>query len=173
MKAEGTPFKVTLSVSPPLANMMEDPLLQERCARHIDLSLALAEKECQRTKDWPDVRFLSHMYRRLFADESEMERFLAEVTTPAWNLEQDRGRPFAEATVLRAGDAAVSFLVDEIGDVLRLDGVPFESPPPTLRGMARELIRGAYKLDGGLLLALDTARILNDMEQAQEIGGLR
>jgi len=26
-----------------------------------------------------------------------MEWFLAEVCTPAWNLEQDRGRPFAEA----------------------------------------------------------------------------
>jgi 2-haloacid dehalogenase len=38
-----------------------------------------------------------HLYRRLFADESEMERFLAEVTTSAWNLEQDRGRPFADA----------------------------------------------------------------------------
>jgi 1,4-alpha-glucan branching enzyme len=71
LKAEGTPFKVTLSVSPPLANMMEDPLLQERCARHIDLSLALAEKEVQRTKDWPDVRFLSHLYKRLFEEAKE------------------------------------------------------------------------------------------------------
>ena len=26
-----------------------------------------------------------------------MERFLAEVTTPAWNHEQDRGRSFADA----------------------------------------------------------------------------
>ena len=38
-----------------------------------------------------------HLYRRLFADEAEMERFLAEVCTPAWNLEQDRGRPWAVA----------------------------------------------------------------------------
>jgi 2-haloacid dehalogenase len=43
--------------------------------------------------DW-DPR---HLYRKLFADEAEMERFLAQVTTQAWNLEQDRGRPFAEA----------------------------------------------------------------------------
>jgi 1,4-alpha-glucan branching enzyme len=68
MKAEGTPFKLTLSVSPPLANMMEDALLQERCVRHLDLSLALAEKECQRTKDWADVHFLAQMYRRLFEE---------------------------------------------------------------------------------------------------------
>ncbi|WP_337876821.1 HAD family phosphatase [Elioraea sp.] len=38
-----------------------------------------------------------HLYRRLFDDAAEMERFLAEVCTPAWNLEQDRGRPWAAA----------------------------------------------------------------------------
>lgn len=38
------------------------------------------------------------LYRPLFAgDEEAMERFLAEVATPAWNTELDRGRPFAEA----------------------------------------------------------------------------
>jgi 2-haloacid dehalogenase len=39
-----------------------------------------------------------YLYRKLFAgDEAGMERFLAEVCTPAWNLELDRGRPFAAA----------------------------------------------------------------------------
>lgn len=38
-----------------------------------------------------------HLYRKLFDDEAEMERFLAEVCSPAWNLEQDRGRPWAQA----------------------------------------------------------------------------
>ena len=38
-----------------------------------------------------------HLYRDLIAEEAVMERFLAEVCTPAWNLEQDRGRPWAEA----------------------------------------------------------------------------
>ncbi len=68
MKAEGAPFKITLSVSPTLANMMEDPLLRDRCARHLDLSLRLAEAECERTRDWPDVHFLAQMYRRLFEE---------------------------------------------------------------------------------------------------------
>jgi 2-haloacid dehalogenase len=40
------------------------------------------------------------MYRTLFDDDAEMEHFLAEVCTPAWNTEQDRGRPLAEATSL-------------------------------------------------------------------------
>jgi len=38
-----------------------------------------------------------HLYRTLFDDERAMERFLADVCTPAWNAELDRGRPFAEA----------------------------------------------------------------------------
>ncbi|BDA83113.1 hydrolase [Aureimonas sp. SA4125] len=36
-------------------------------------------------------------YRRLIADAPARARFLAEVCSPAWNLEQDRGRPWAEA----------------------------------------------------------------------------
>jgi 1,4-alpha-glucan branching enzyme len=68
LRAEGTPFKLTLSVSPPLANMMEDPLLRQRCVRHLDLSLGLAERECERTRHWPDVHFLAQMYRRLFLE---------------------------------------------------------------------------------------------------------
>ncbi len=43
--------------------------------------------------DW-DPRYL---YRTLFDDETEMEAFLAEVTTPAWNAEQDAGRPWVDA----------------------------------------------------------------------------
>jgi 2-haloacid dehalogenase len=43
--------------------------------------------------DW-DPR---HLYRGLFADEASMEAFLADVATPAWNTEQDAGRPWAEA----------------------------------------------------------------------------
>ncbi len=38
-----------------------------------------------------------HLYRDLIPDEAAMERFLAEVCTPAWNLEQDRGRPWEGA----------------------------------------------------------------------------
>lgn len=39
-----------------------------------------------------------HLYRKLFADPVEMERFLAEVTTPEWHMVQDRGGDPAEAT---------------------------------------------------------------------------
>ncbi|HEX2754118.1 MAG TPA: HAD family phosphatase [Candidatus Limnocylindrales bacterium] len=37
-----------------------------------------------------------YLYRRLIADEASMERFLADVVSPAWNREMDRGRPLAD-----------------------------------------------------------------------------
>jgi 2-haloacid dehalogenase len=49
--------------------------------------------------DW-DPR---HLYRKLFTDEAAMEQFLAEVCTSAWNLQMDRGRPFAEAVLELSG----------------------------------------------------------------------
>ncbi len=60
--------------------------------------------------------------------------------------------------VVRTDDGAVSLLVDEIGDVQEVDKDLFESVPDTLRGEARELIRGAYKLPERLLLVLDTSK---------------
>lgn len=47
--------------------------------------------------DW-DPRYL---YRKIFDDPARMEWFLREVCTPAWNLEQDRGRPWAKAIAER------------------------------------------------------------------------
>ena len=75
--------------------------------------------------------------------------------------------------ILQTDDGHISLLVDRVGDVVDVDERDFELPPETLRGRARELIRGAYKLDGGLLLALDTTQILNDMDQTPDTGGLR
>ena len=42
-----------------------------------------------------------YLYRKLFAEESEMERFLATVCTPEWNLQMDGGKPFAQGCAER------------------------------------------------------------------------
>lgn len=60
--------------------------------------------------------------------------------------------------VVRGADGAMSFLVDEIGDVLDTDEKTFEHAPETLKGMARELVEGVYKLTNRLLLALDVEK---------------
>lgn len=77
---------------------------------------------------------------------------------PAGQLKTPNGKPLN--IVARVGNGAVSLLVDEIGDVLYLPDDAFEEPPPTLRGPAREIIRGVYKLDKRLMLELDTERAI-------------
>ncbi|MFH0938276.1 MAG: 1,4-alpha-glucan branching protein domain-containing protein [Planctomycetota bacterium] len=68
MREDGVKVKLTLSVSPTLANMLEDPLLQQRYLQHLELCLRLADRELERTRDWPDVNFLANMYRQLFEE---------------------------------------------------------------------------------------------------------
>jgi purine-binding chemotaxis protein CheW len=63
--------------------------------------------------------------------------------------------------VVRTDDGVVSLLVDEIGEVVEVEEDTFEGPPPTLDGVARELVRGVYKREGSLLLVLDTSRAVS------------
>jgi purine-binding chemotaxis protein CheW len=63
--------------------------------------------------------------------------------------------------VLRGEDSPVSFLVDEIGEVIEVAADAWERPPETLRGRVRELIRAVHPLPDGLLLVLDTAKTLD------------
>ena len=85
----------------------------------------------------------------------------------AIELRERLGRPpRAEGTdavviVVRLHGEAVSLLVDSIADVVDVDAADFEAPPDTLEGQARDLIRGAYKLDGQLLLALDVQKAVS------------
>ena len=59
--------------------------------------------------DWDPRR----LYRKLIPDEAERERFLTEICSPQWNLEQDRGRSWAEAcALLRAQHPEHSELID-------------------------------------------------------------
>ena len=58
--------------------------------------------------------------------------------------------------VVRTDDGPVSFLIDRVGDVLEVPRGRCEPPPETIQGIARELIREVCKLDGQVLLLLDT-----------------
>lgn len=63
--------------------------------------------------------------------------------------------------VVRTDGGAVSLLVDEIGDVVDVDTATYEQPPENLDPVARELIRGVYKLKDRLLLVLDAERTVD------------
>lgn len=71
--------------------------------------------------------------------------------------------------VVQSDDGIVSLLVDEIGDVVEVTADVFESPPATLRGPARSLIEGAYKLPSGLLLVLNTREAVNVFSQDNQL----
>jgi purine-binding chemotaxis protein CheW len=63
--------------------------------------------------------------------------------------------------VVRQARETVSLLVDEVGDVIRLQDTLFEPTPETVSGAIRPLLRGTYKLDRHLLLVLHTHAVLD------------
>jgi purine-binding chemotaxis protein CheW len=71
--------------------------------------------------------------------------------------------------VLQTGSGAVALLVDEIGDVLEVDEQQFERAPETLRGPSRDLIQGAYKLPGKLLVVLNPQHVVSPPDHAARI----
>jgi purine-binding chemotaxis protein CheW len=62
--------------------------------------------------------------------------------------------------VIRREDGPVSLLVDEIGDVVKVDDQLFEHVPDTVDKERREFIRGVYKLKEKLLLLLDSEKAM-------------
>ena len=57
--------------------------------------------------------------------------------------------------VVRTAAGVVSLLVDEVGDVVEVDGTGFEPIPETVVAEGADLIVGAHKLAEVLLLVLD------------------
>ena len=72
--------------------------------------------------------------------------------------------------VIRTDEGAVSLLVDEIGDVLELTEDTLEPPPPTIRGVARDLVKGVHKLEGQLLLILDINKVITVTQEKVGVG---
>ena len=69
--------------------------------------------------------------------------------------------PSSVHVVVMADGAAVSLLVDAVGDVVEVTQAGFEYPPDTLEDWLRELIVGVHKLEDRLLLVLDVARAVD------------
>jgi 1,4-alpha-glucan branching enzyme len=60
------PFRLALSLSPTLAAMFQDPLLQSRTLRQIRRLIELSEHEVKRTRKQPEFHCLAEMYRERF-----------------------------------------------------------------------------------------------------------
>lgn len=63
---DGIPFRITMSLTPPLCSMLSDPLLQNRYLRHIDRLIELAGHEIQRTRGDQPIEALARMYLERF-----------------------------------------------------------------------------------------------------------
>jgi 1,4-alpha-glucan branching enzyme len=73
LRREGVRFRLTLSLTPPLCEMLSDPLLQARYAAHLDKLCELAEKEVARTaREAPNFQSAASMYRRHFNECREV-----------------------------------------------------------------------------------------------------
>lgn len=69
---DAVPWRLTMSITPPLASMLTDPLLQERYVRHIEGLIDLARREVERTQHDPAVNRLAHMYVERFSHARHM-----------------------------------------------------------------------------------------------------
>ncbi len=64
LREEGVNLKLTVSLTPPLCEMLADPLLKKKFSKYLDRSLELAEKEVKRTEKKPTFNRLATFYRK-------------------------------------------------------------------------------------------------------------
>ncbi|WP_300756375.1 1,4-alpha-glucan branching protein domain-containing protein [uncultured Brachyspira sp.] len=66
MVNDGINFKITMSVTPPLMNMLANELLQNRYVNYIEKLIKLSELECERTSLDPNFHHTAEFYRDKF-----------------------------------------------------------------------------------------------------------
>jgi 1,4-alpha-glucan branching enzyme len=66
LERDGVGWRLTMSVTPTLAGMLSDPLLQYRYLRQLDNLIALSGKEIERTRWQPEFHHLALMYHHRF-----------------------------------------------------------------------------------------------------------
>jgi len=91
LSAENIPWRLTMSLTPSLASMLTDGLLQDRYARHIEKLIELAHKEVERTRWMPEFQRLALMYLDIFTRSRDtFERYHRNLVT-AFRRFQDLG----------------------------------------------------------------------------------
>ncbi len=68
LERDGVPFRLAMSLTPPLAEMLSDPLLQKRYVRYLEQRMELAESEMKRLRGSREFYPLAEMHYELFAD---------------------------------------------------------------------------------------------------------
>ncbi|MDK2820738.1 MAG: 1,4-alpha-glucan branching enzyme [Clostridia bacterium] len=66
LNRDNVPYKITISLSPPLTSMMADPVIQEHYYDYLTRLRELAAKEIWRTKNDPRFHIIARMYQDIF-----------------------------------------------------------------------------------------------------------
>jgi len=89
---EGVPFALTMSLTPPLCEMLADPLLMERYDRRLRKLVELAAKEIERTRGHEDFNRLAYFYHGRLSEELRLfEEVCGRSLLGAFRRLQERG----------------------------------------------------------------------------------
>ena len=92
--ADAVPFRLAMSLTPPLCAMLQDELLQTRYVRHLDRLIDLAQREIERNRGHAELESLARLHCDWFVDTRR--RFVEE-----WNRDLLRAfRRLRDAGVL-------------------------------------------------------------------------
>ena len=69
---DGVRARMTLGLTPPLCEMLADPLLQERYLRHVSRLIELCEKEVERTRNSEAMNETAKMYLNHFSASRDL-----------------------------------------------------------------------------------------------------
>jgi len=88
---EEVPCRLTISISPTLAEMLDDVLLQTRYRRYLKSRMELADQEVERTRHDLALQPLAVMYRQLFATAGKVFESYGNNLLSAFRQLQDAG----------------------------------------------------------------------------------
>ena len=69
LEKENVDFRITMSITPPLLNMLDNKLLQERYIKYLHKHIELSQKEIDRTKDNQKENKLAHYYFNRYSND--------------------------------------------------------------------------------------------------------
>lgn len=130
---DGMATRLTLTLSPTLCDMLRDPLLQDRCQRHLDALVELAEREIYRTHWDKAFHPLALFYHQRFSELRSAYLGYERDLVSAFRKLQEAGR--LEIITTAATHAVLPLLA---------------SHPPSLRAqilVARDHYRGCFGRD--------------------------
>jgi 1,4-alpha-glucan branching enzyme len=108
---DGLPWQLSLTLTPTLCAMLDDPLLKERCGRYLGERLDLIELELRRTHFLPEQAAVARFYREWFLQAQKQWRGLQGELLPEFARYQRLGH--LEILACTATHALLPLLVEE------------------------------------------------------------